>query len=528
MKRFRSFLAIFLALVLLTSCGKPAAENPAPEPPAAPAQTEAPAAPAEPGPQVPAAPEYDSQPLFYEAWSNPLSSEETEEFHDPGNITYPVISGLKNSRLETSINHKIVNQVRRAAQWPIPPYRGTGALDIPTFEGDSSRGFWISIPFSCNDYLSFMGSYNLTDDNFSHNFSDIWTMTYDLRTGKEIRLADLFAPGYDYKAVINERVAQALCSQGADTEYYRDDSVFWDWSPIMEIEYDSVKLVAPFKGIRDDQRFYLSQYGLFIVLNYENPELDFVGHYIEPFTVSISYSDFGDGLLLARGCNRELYHSGIDSRKVLILSLGGKMINEKVPLYTGDLPITADLLFTYPEHMDPGILEKMKAELESSAEPLSEYIRACRKDPDQSYYFNYTAYAQINGPYTAYNLMVSVPPLQDDGEYYNYENYHTFDRTGRELSPEDFFDRNFNARDHLVQMFQEDYDSIRAFGNHADFDPDFRDMADAAKVYVSSFGIAFNAPYSILVSNDEYHYTYYYRPMYDVAFDSDEALLLKY
>lgn len=89
----------------------------------------------------------------------------------------------------------------------------------------------LSIPI---DYYQYTGGAHGMTTRLGYNFQ--------VSTGKIIKLADLFNPDYDYKSVINKEVEKQIAK---NPEYYFDNG-------------------AVFKGIKDQQDFYLTEDGLVI------------------------------------------------------------------------------------------------------------------------------------------------------------------------------------------------------------------------------------------------------------------------
>ena len=109
-------------------------------------------------------------------------------------------------------------------------------------------------------------------------YSEIETLNFDLNTGKQILLQDLFADSIDFEEFVNEKVYTILDKNDATSEGY-------DWTDIYDL-----KLVAPFSGIKYDQKYYIEEYSGNIVLIFDDETPEFLCTSI-PSTVSIDVLD---------------------------------------------------------------------------------------------------------------------------------------------------------------------------------------------------------------------------------------------
>jgi hypothetical protein len=110
-------------------------------------------------------------------------------------------------------------------------------------------------------------------------------LTFDLNTGNEITLADVFADNVDYLALLNNAVMKDLNEVSAQDEGY-----FTRWH--------GLKLAESFKGLSPDQKFFLDAYGINLIFDYDTPEF-----YLSDFmaqTIHIPYENLNRSVAIMK------------------------------------------------------------------------------------------------------------------------------------------------------------------------------------------------------------------------------------
>lgn len=209
----------------------------------------------------------------------------TEEFEN-GSGEYLKISGLKDKETENSINDMIYAKYTELKESrELPPYRGIKQM---VGEGEEPQSCYISADrtASVNNILSlciYKSCFFSRDEGDEFFFSETETLNIDLNTGNEITLEEIFCDDVDYEEFLNRYIEEESFS-GADTEqwYFEGES--------------NLKLTAPFKGIRPEQKFYISEYdgNLQLVFDYETPEV-----YCENYSPVVFTVDMGDNSALS-------------------------------------------------------------------------------------------------------------------------------------------------------------------------------------------------------------------------------------
>lgn len=192
---------------------------------------------------------------------------------------YFQISGLLDKEVEDNINHAIKELFEQMESYAsgekLPPYRG---IETAIHEDKKIHDSVISVipQFNSNNVLSVTanvaGNYYRSSDQYIF-FSATEALNFDLTTGKLFSIEDVFTNDVDGLKIVNDAIINELNR----TRFFSD--TYYD-------PYLHFNLVAPFKGVNHDQKFYLSNSGICIIIDYNNPEFG-VGFF--PNTVTIPF-----------------------------------------------------------------------------------------------------------------------------------------------------------------------------------------------------------------------------------------------
>jgi len=192
---------------------------------------------------------------------------------DKSRIDYIKIDGLLDEEVEAKINETIYNTVLEAYAAKLPPYRGIRAIEFenyPTYEKniytyiDGNYGNILSVQIMSDVYAMSTPAEGESWGN-SLTISEVIPLNFDLRTGEQIPLSDLFADNCDYKEVINGEISDYIFEYNIDAGDSDFDFFGMGVGP-------SFGLASPFKGIDDNQKYLLSEYGIQLIFDYETPE----------------------------------------------------------------------------------------------------------------------------------------------------------------------------------------------------------------------------------------------------------------
>ncbi len=165
-------------------------------------------------------------------------------------IDIPQVNGLSDKRVQDQINSAIVGQVhamiREQGKYQVSTkMEMTGHYEIKTNE---------------------RGILSLTQSNYAysypmaHGFTLLKSLTFDVNTGKNYQLSELFKPGSNYVEVISQIIAA-------------------------QIKARNIPLVKPFQSIAPNQEYYLADKALVIYFPLYEITPGYVGFPMFPISV---------------------------------------------------------------------------------------------------------------------------------------------------------------------------------------------------------------------------------------------------
>lgn len=234
---------------------------------------------------------------FHTLYMNPIEVLTTQE-EIPGTLWKSTIqiSGLRDESLQKAINEDLSRLYAALAEDDLPPYRGIYQR-IPPGTPHVSMSLNAFVAFNFENLLSVVvycdKTYDIQGSDGEEGLkpksqeyaSRVETRNYDLRNGRDVALAELFANPQFAMERVNSEVAECLSAQQADEEPGFD--MVMRWAPA---------LTTAFKGLTPDQKFYLQPTGITLVLDHHTPAFDTGFH---PAHLSLSYAAF-DGELALR------------------------------------------------------------------------------------------------------------------------------------------------------------------------------------------------------------------------------------
>ena len=172
-------------------------------------------------------------------------------------LSYPVISGLKDAAIEKKINDVLYECFDSNIN--------SGAMLPPEFEEYDAANYYC-YPNICANYSNILSiemyfsstCYSETDTYYS---SKSVPFNFDLRTGEQFAITDLFKDAENGRTFLDNAVYEKI----NDGNYMEDTENWWDYSGFV--------LSAPFKGLKDTQKFLLRDNGeIYLVLDEDTPE----------------------------------------------------------------------------------------------------------------------------------------------------------------------------------------------------------------------------------------------------------------
>jgi hypothetical protein len=430
------FVKYFLILLLLAGCTKPV--NPDPEP--------------EPKP--------NEEELFKDPQGNIVTSPVRIPFvygnpieiieNNSDKINSFTISGLRNKVIENKINQEIASKIDTFLSYlnpvTLPPFRGIYAK-IPADASVSEYYIYAYPTFNFNNVLSisFHGwyRYDIKGTPEYINVSD--ALNYDLTTGKHLTVSDLLTNDSDPQQVLSNPLSEII-AKSVDSP---PDSWFWDRVPF--------ELVAPFKGIKGNQTFYISNTGFHFIFDYRNPEFDYG---FTSITLQLTYNKVMPYVAITKRfvTDKDIYELPI--RQAEFLDLSENMMRDeeeivtyrKVDIYTSKF-ISADVPQFYIDKL-PDVLSLIYAMIDENIDQYNV----------ESAYGSVSA--DIVGEYVTLNMYYSI--YTDQSIYHEWS--ATYDADGNILTMDDLFVDGYFYRNVLWAQLLESYPSYEGFDKEAILD----------------------------------------------------------
>lgn len=173
---------------------------------------------------------------------------------DQLDITFPQLQKMEDRKLESQINSLISMRAMEIKQ--------KNDIDEKDLRKTS---FYVSYlpPYLKNNLLSIRFNTMYYVQGTAHPTNLVKSITINLANGSEEKLGDLFRPNSDYRARLNDRIKK-------------------------EIKEKDITISGTFKGIEENQGFYLTKEGLVIYYNEYTP------HAVGPLLFAIPYSEIAD------------------------------------------------------------------------------------------------------------------------------------------------------------------------------------------------------------------------------------------
>lgn len=175
------------------------------------------------------------------------------------NIKYPVLVNMKDKKIEDSFNNVIKERVDEYKNL----YNRNDTDDKETLKQTIFVDY--EILRKEKDYISLKLIISLYTEGAAHPNNFLDSITFDLETGSELRLKDLFKEDSDYEKTLNEVLNEK----------------------VKELEYE---LFEEYKGLEEHQQFYLTDNGLAI---YYQPYV-YTPHAVGPLILEVPFAEIKD------------------------------------------------------------------------------------------------------------------------------------------------------------------------------------------------------------------------------------------
>ena len=373
---------------------------------------------------------------------NPIVANTTEKTDAPEFYESRIsLTGLKDAGIEKGINDEISALFEEVKGGSLPPYRGIKRM-IP--ENSELTGSTVStnLSYNYNNVASIVvyGYRNyVTPDKtgkvptvleeryqYSQYVGITKSLNYDLNTGKQISLKDVFTDDVDYIEILNDYIGNLILRNNVEDEGYYG------------MAFSGAKLIAPFKGISADQSFFLVQGGLGLILDENNPEFD-IGFY--PATIIIGFNQLGDSIAITKRFYDEAlspFTSDAPKIKEFIQSYAGQETVKESSSKIGHIMIYSS--YRYPDQIPQEVKERILALSVIDQDRIAGLNAAYVAGNDDGS-FEQVVWATKAGPYTS---------VQRNTNYYANGGWESatdsicFDQEGRELALKELFIAGFD------------------------------------------------------------------------------------
>ncbi|MBV1710285.1 MAG: hypothetical protein KMY54_10580 [Erysipelothrix sp.] len=431
------FVKLLIIALLLAGCAKPIEPDPDPEP------------------------EPNEEELFKDPQGNKILSPVSIPFvygnpiriidKNSDKINSFEISGLKNKVIENKINQEIAAKIDLFLSYlnpsKLPPFRGIYAK-IPADASVSEYYIYAYPTFNFNNVLSisFHGwfRYDIKGTPEYINISD--ALNYDLTSGKHLTVSDLLTNDSNPQKALSDPLSKII-AKSVDSP---PDSWFWDRVPF--------ELVAPFKGIKGNQTFYISNTGFHFIFDYRNPEFEYG---FSSIPLQLTYSKVMPYVAITERflTDKDIYESPIRQAEFLDISENMMRNEEKsityleVDIYTSKF-LSADVSQFYIDKL-PDVLTLIYELIDDN---IDEY------NIESAYG---TVSADIVGEYVTLNMYYSIYTNQAI-IYHDWS--ATYDADGNILTLDDLFVDGYFYRDVLWAQLLETYPGYENYDKEAILD----------------------------------------------------------
>lgn len=327
------------------------------------------------------------------------------------NRSYPKISGLKDKEVEAKINQAIKDLFDELNDWSsYPKYRGIKVYQAEFEDLELSReSTYVDVVCNCDNILSVYAYANRSyaDYDIGRYFyvSKSDAKTFDLNTGKELKLSDLFAAASKGMKYVNGKLREEM-------EHSDSSEISPDY-----IEGDKLKFVGTFPGVTEDQKFYLNAYGnrIELILDDETPWAyrtvwGMTGDF-SPQTFEINLDDYS---AVREKCKSKetIFEDETENYRLVSIYDDEALPEMKTfysSMYKGLIGLTVNTMSSYYSGMpqnERDDMESFEKESDAKIDEAAEYFKTLSEsDPDSRFfgYMQYDSYAYRVGRFTDVN-----------------------------------------------------------------------------------------------------------------------------
>lgn len=284
------------------------------------------------------------------AITEPISFNKQTKDSGEGGLTleYLSIYGLKDTAVQDGINELLHDRASALYDDDTPAFKGIE--EMPRLSEERSVDVSSDFTWNSNDIISVVTRKTASDEANSIEYLDCVTLS--LKDGREMKLGDLFAAGFDYLSIINDTVGQALDEQWLLSDCYG------------ELEKLSAEHLSEAPLVNEDTPFFLSDRGINIILHYDNEDLSFSE--TKEQAVCVGFDRFGQNWVIAGGCDPELYSDPSGMGYLMTYSGAENYIAEETVRDLGRENVWLLDAVYYPEDMPEELIDEARLMLEET------------------------------------------------------------------------------------------------------------------------------------------------------------------
>jgi len=419
-------------------------------------------------------------PLYvYSVTDNPLDFNYIEEKSlDRFHKSYFQITGLKDQSVEDKMNTAIYDLYRSYLPYIeeglMPPLRGYATH--PSAKGElQSYYLEVSHQYNSNHVLSVLlrlsAEYMGEPGTAPAYYSLYDTLNFDLGTGDELLLVDVFTNDTDGLLILNDAVMEEVRKQ----QLLADAEDFFG---------SNLELIAPFTGFSPTQKFYLAYDSLILILDQETPAFN-IGFNPHTFSIPLG-SSLGHIAINERFYHDENLFVEDGGVKRFITSYEANQADYQTKNYVED-GIHFFIEYTYPK----GATDDVKSFMDAAFDEHQTMVLNRHKDQplEQA---NLHSYLLQVGPYTNISYYVYFFGQGIDGSLSLYD---VLDPSGERIT--------------LPDIFVDGYDYKSAINNHLGIELDYDDPTLSFGISETFLQLTVEAHHEV---NNSYYSDYYEVP----------------
>lgn len=380
-------------------------------------------------------------PVTFEAvYENPITYEDMHEFLYPSS-NWIAIQGLKDETIQANINAAVKEAYDRLITYAklesLPPYRG-----LKKKIEDDSIGYptvSTAVSYNKNNLLSIVvnGQYQFISKDGSQQVfvSAVEALNFDLTTGRQLKIGDLFTNDTPAKDILDPLVFELIRLKSSE---YIDSSNY----PFVG-GYGFLEEVSPFKGVQGNQVFSLDTTGLNLYFDYRTPHFD-TRNQTFMFTIPFALIESNFAGTLRYQSETSPFLKKVASYSYLYTHSGQKRITIQDDSTMDGHPFYRYI--SYPETTEPWVVDRIHAIDDSSSQRINALF-----DGKITYAYRSIVFYTV-GPYSNIDVYTSI---QGVDRYVYLQEHESYDETHKRIVFKELFVEGYDISPLLRKKINE-------------------------------------------------------------------------